>query len=197
MCIDLYQCLIFLRYDPVRLTGRQNPSTKLRLPVLLPETIWYSLFATITISTKQQQQQKHVKVMNTGTLKALVFFSHSQLVTSMRLPWVLWTAAPLMAWLTAWPNWRRGPICVVHFSAPDLVRRIHMYLYILVPILCPQSLYVSSTYLPLCVPRRFLYVSPVEKKKKFGWGCSSVGRILDRHAADAGSIPRCGKGFFS
>ena len=29
------------------------------------------------------------------------------------------------------------------------------------------------------------------------WGCSSFGRPLDRHAADAGSIPRCGKGFFS
>ena len=30
-----------------------------------------------------------------------------------------------------------------------------------------------------------------------GWGCSSVGRASDRHAADAESIPRCGKGFFS
>ena len=30
-----------------------------------------------------------------------------------------------------------------------------------------------------------------------GWGCSSVGRASDRHVADAGSIPRCGKGFFS
>ena len=30
-----------------------------------------------------------------------------------------------------------------------------------------------------------------------GWGCSSVSRASDRHAADAGSIPRCGKGFFS
>ena len=29
------------------------------------------------------------------------------------------------------------------------------------------------------------------------WGCSSVGRELDHHAADTGSIPRCGKGFFS
>ena len=29
------------------------------------------------------------------------------------------------------------------------------------------------------------------------WGCSSVGRASDRHAADAGLIPRCGKGFFS
>ena len=28
-------------------------------------------------------------------------------------------------------------------------------------------------------------------------GCSSVGRASDRHAADAGSISRCGKGFFS
>ena len=27
-------------------------------------------------------------------------------------------------------------------------------------------------------------------------GCSSVGRASDRHAADAGSIPRCGKIFF-
>ena len=28
-------------------------------------------------------------------------------------------------------------------------------------------------------------------------GCSSIGRASDRHAADAGSIRRCGKGFFS
>ena len=27
-------------------------------------------------------------------------------------------------------------------------------------------------------------------------GCSSVRRASDRHAADAGSIPRCGEGFF-
>ena len=29
-----------------------------------------------------------------------------------------------------------------------------------------------------------------------GWGCSSVGRASNRHVADAGSIPRCGKRFF-
>ena len=29
-----------------------------------------------------------------------------------------------------------------------------------------------------------------------GWGCSSVGRASDRHAADTGSIPLCGKRFF-
>ena len=29
------------------------------------------------------------------------------------------------------------------------------------------------------------------------WGCSSVGRASDRHATVEGSIPRCGKGFFS
>ena len=28
-----------------------------------------------------------------------------------------------------------------------------------------------------------------------GGGCSSVARVSDRHAAEAGSIPRCGKGF--
>ena len=32
---------------------------------------------------------------------------------------------------------------------------------------------------------------------RMGWGSSSVGRVSDRHAADAGLIPRCGKGFFS
>ena len=30
-----------------------------------------------------------------------------------------------------------------------------------------------------------------------GWGCSSVGRASDQHAAEASLIPRCGKGFFS
>ena len=30
-----------------------------------------------------------------------------------------------------------------------------------------------------------------------GAGCSSVGRASDRHATDSGSIPRCGRGFFS
>ena len=30
-----------------------------------------------------------------------------------------------------------------------------------------------------------------------GWGCISVGRASDLHVADAGLIPRCGKGFFS
>ena len=29
-----------------------------------------------------------------------------------------------------------------------------------------------------------------------GWGCISAGRAPHRHAAEAGSIPRCGKGFF-
>ena len=28
-----------------------------------------------------------------------------------------------------------------------------------------------------------------------GRGCSSVGRVPDRHAADSGSVPRCGMGF--
>ena len=30
---------------------------------------------------------------------------------------------------------------------------------------------------------------------KLMWGGSSVGRASDQHAADTGSIPRCGKGF--
>ena len=32
---------------------------------------------------------------------------------------------------------------------------------------------------------------------RVGLGCSSVGRASDWHPADAGLIPRCGKGFFS
>ena len=31
----------------------------------------------------------------------------------------------------------------------------------------------------------------------FAQGCSSGGKASDRYAAEAGSIPRCGKGFFS
>ena len=34
-------------------------------------------------------------------------------------------------------------------------------------------------------------------KHLWGWGCSSVGRASDWRTADAGSIPRCGKGVFS
>ena len=35
------------------------------------------------------------------------------------------------------------------------------------------------------------------RKKEEGWRMELIGRALDRHAADAGSIPRCGKRFFS
>ena len=38
---------------------------------------------------------------------------------------------------------------------------------------------------------------PLSEDRHRGWGCSSVGRASDRHVANAGSIPRCGKGFFS
>ena len=31
----------------------------------------------------------------------------------------------------------------------------------------------------------------------YGWGCSSVGRTSDWHATEAGSVPWCGRGFFS
>ena len=36
----------------------------------------------------------------------------------------------------------------------------------------------------------------VQQATDVGWGCSSV-VPSDRHTADAGSILRCGKGFFS
>ena len=36
-----------------------------------------------------------------------------------------------------------------------------------------------------------------ERYKVCGWWCSSVVKASDGHAADASSIPRCGKGFFS
>ena len=41
--------------------------------------------------------------------------------------------------------------------------------------------------------RSKLHVQPYSQVN--GWGCSSVGRALDWHAADTGSIPWCGKGF--
>ena len=39
----------------------------------------------------------------------------------------------------------------------------------------------------------FSHVSQESRER----GCSSVGRTSNRHAAEAGSIPRCGNGFFS
>ena len=36
-----------------------------------------------------------------------------------------------------------------------------------------------------------------EIKIESEWRCRSVGRSSDRHAAEARSVPRCGKGFFS
>ena len=44
----------------------------------------------------------------------------------------------------------------------------------------------------VCVTTNTFTSQPV-----WGWGCSSVDRASDRHAADVGTIPRCGKGFFS
>ena len=42
-----------------------------------------------------------------------------------------------------------------------------------------------------------LQIKTLEVVVKDGWGCSSAGRASDRHAAEACSVPRCGKGFFS
>ena len=37
---------------------------------------------------------------------------------------------------------------------------------------------------------------PIQHSQQY-WECSSAGGTSDRHIADAGSIPRCGEGFFS
>ena len=49
---------------------------------------------------------------------------------------------------------------------------------------------------PLSTPDHYQLCHRLRRPPK-GWGCSAVGRASDRHAAEAGSIPRCGKGFFS
>ena len=36
----------------------------------------------------------------------------------------------------------------------------------------------------------------VGSNRRLEWGCNSVGRASDQHAAEAGLIPQCGKGFF-
>ena len=47
---------------------------------------------------------------------------------------------------------------------------------------------------PPCLLQKLKPVATV--RKGCGWECSAVGRAFDRHAADTGSIPRCGEGFF-
>ena len=62
----------------------------------------------------------------------------------------------------------------------------------------------SSSGCQVCVSLHaltpFLVLPPhlaVSSIRLLGWGCSSVGRMLDRHTADTGSIPSCGMGIFS
>ena len=43
---------------------------------------------------------------------------------------------------------------------------------------------------------RITYSCTLRYSCTLGPRCSSVGRASDRHPADAGSIPRCGQGFF-
>ena len=45
--------------------------------------------------------------------------------------------------------------------------------------------------------KRSQHMGKTEGKLRKGWDVVQLVRASDRHAADAGSIPRCGKGFFS
>ena len=47
-----------------------------------------------------------------------------------------------------------------------------------------------------CCTRAIHNSSKHKHTKELGQGCSSVGRVVDRHATDIGSILWCGKGFF-
>ena len=69
-------------------------------------------------------------------------------------------------------------------------------------VLCLSLIYILV--LPSQLPSPFPCCFPPRQEKeqndeheKTMRGCSSVGRASDRHAAGAGSILRCGKGFFS
>ena len=54
---------------------------------------------------------------------------------------------------------------------------------------------------PAAIESRYLACSRrMRKNHQRGWGGGGVAQLVrasDRHAADAGSIPRCGKGCFS
>ena len=100
------------------------------------------------------------------------------------------------------PNFSRGRASSFVFGYDDIVVRV-----------CGQA--HTRTFQPSVVVIANLYTERV-KRVNFqpvsiavglpevtfepisiaGWGCSSVGRASERHAAEAGSIPRCGKGFF-
>ena len=61
-----------------------------------------------------------------------------------------------------------------------------------------QTAYLRTlAIVPLVHVRIFIAIIVIVIVVTITWGCSSVGRASDRHAADAGSIPRCGKGLFS
>ena len=60
--------------------------------------------------------------------------------------------------------------------------------------LCPVKGFMPDT--ALCTSQRLKFIYQ-HSSSSSGWGGSSVGKALDRHIADAGSIPQSGKGFFS
>ena len=68
-------------------------------------------------------------------------------------------------------------------SIPLLLSQLSMYKYAFFTVLEKASGILEGEK---CLFSVFIY----------RWECSSVGRASDRHASDAGSIPRCGKGVF-
>ena len=65
----------------------------------------------------------------------------------------------------------------------------------------PSSVIIEPRYLKLVTVSSFCPFTLISVLMPLGSiagrGCSSVARASDRHAPDAGLIPRCGKGFFS
>ena len=73
-----------------------------------------------------------------------------------------------------------------HIFQPHKFGEIQHILPVEVPVHCQVPWYNRQTLMP-----------PSNSVLCLGQGCSSIGRALAWHAADTGSIPWCGKGFFA
>ena len=84
-------------------------------------------------------------------------------------------------------------LCLYTSWSTRISRRELHERYILKKKIHPHSCFMPSSYLLLCLHTSW---SSITSRSRSGDVVHLV-RASDRHAADAGSIPRCGKGFFS
>ena len=98
-------------------------------------------------------------------------------------------------------DWGKTPQNSFESSSGQQITFVDYYWYVLVFFNCTVLKTLMLVIFVLGLFSKAVYQKRVLTSNNFchkmGWGCSSVGRAPDWHAANAGSIPWCCKGVFS